>query len=244
MSVLSYSKLSSVNVHDVDFAGRLKISAILRYFQNLATAHAEQLGVGFASMQARELVWVLNRVCAEIVAQPQPEEQLNTVTFPLKPNAVDAVRDYYLYGADGRLLVKGTSKWCVLDAKTHAIRRVAPLFDFPPEAYMQQSAIAGGCATIQKTDAAIAYASTVRVTDLDRNSHVNNARYGDMILDACSKEWMENHAVVNFSVHYMSELQCGNEYAVCCTPDKRYFEGRSGNTEIFRASVGWREYGV
>lgn len=244
MEVLHYTKQTTGGVDDTDFAGHLKISAILRYFQDLATAHAEQLGIGFAAMQGRKQAWVLNRVCAEIAEHPHAEERLTTETYPHKPNAVDAVRDYYLYGEDGRLLVKGTSKWCVLDVETRAIRRVAPLFKFPPEAYTQRQAIADGCMPIEKANTQPVYEAVVRITDLDRNGHVNNARYGDMILNACSKEWLQENTVAGFSLHYMSELRYGNTYTVYGTPNQDGFEGRCGDTEIFRARVSWRKNGV
>lgn len=230
----------NVNFDKLDFCERLKISSILQYFQDLATVHAEQIGIGYQAMLSQNMVWVLNRVSAHIIDYPKAEDTVRAVTYPKKPNMVDAIRDYYIYSTDGKLLIAGTSKWCLLDATSHAIRRVAPMFKFPLDVYNPTLAIGKECPAIEQRDAVAVGEYAVRLTDLDRNLHVNNARYGDMILDACDYDWLRTHRISAFDINFMSELKHNNRYRIYRSEDQTYFAGKAeSGADVFRATVRW-----
>lgn len=243
---LQYSKNIIVAVDEVDFLERLKISAILQYFQDIATVHAEQLGIGYSQMRSKNLIWVLNRVSACIYRQPHSEETIRLETYPRKPNAVDAVRDYYAYDENENMVFTGTSKWCVLDTETRALRRVAPLFNFEAKMYRSEIALMNGNPAVPEIPTGskrmVSEPTPVRITDLDRNYHMNNARYGDAILNCCDIELLKKYSVKRFDINFLSELKYGDrfhmEYAACnnCT----IFEGlREDDNAAFRAQIEW-----
>ena len=110
-------------VDEFDFLDRIKPSAIMGYFQDIAATHAVELGVGFDDLKVQGLFWVLNRLSAVIEKSPVIGEQITVTTYPHKPGTVDAIRDYIITDASGNTLIRGTSRWCVLDISSKAVRR-------------------------------------------------------------------------------------------------------------------------
>lgn len=235
-------------VDEFDFAERIKPSAILEYFQDLATVHAEEIGIGFETMKERNLCWVLNRLSAVIDRQPEIGEEITLATYPHKPGIADAVRDYYITDSKGRSLIRGTSRWCVLDIQNKAIRRCAALFDYPESAYTTRSAVEGGnpqiCDISQSAgDSESASRGKVNITDLDRNGHMNNARYADMAVNAVDYDFYSAHAIKAFDFNFLVEMKIGEEYSVriktAGSESHIQAESAKKNKAVFRAFIQW-----
>lgn len=239
---LNLTRQFSVAIDELDMYDRLKISAIMQYFQDMAAAHAEIIGVGYEHMRSKNLMWVLSRLKAEIKRFPRFDEKISALTYPKKPGLADADRDYYIYGEDGETIITGTSKWCVLDIESRRIKRCAPLFAFTDNRFMPKDSVRGGCPPIPATEGefSVVESDRVRYTDMDRNGHMNNARYGDIIMDAFPPEKLNASRYKGFEINFMSEIMQGDEYILCSTNclTQSFFEAkdRNGNS-IFRARV-------
>ncbi len=252
MSKEQYLHLSgkvTVAVSDADFTGRIKPSAVMEYFQDIATEHADMIGVGYAAMMAKNLVWVMTRMSFEVLKSPKIGEELTIKTFPEKPNNADVNRGYYAYNADGELIMSGTSRWCALSADTHAVRRCMPLFSFEDSAYIPGHPLQdanpkiASAFELSETLPEKTFSYTVAVTDLDRNVHMNNARYGDIILNACGAETVKTHRAARVDINFMSELLAGERCAVfkAQKDGETYLEAKKDGTDavVFRARVVW-----
>jgi medium-chain acyl-[acyl-carrier-protein] hydrolase len=66
-----YEKQYHVGLGDVDFQKKLKISALFNFFQDIASLHAEDLGVGIDRlMNGYGVTWVLTRIRVDINRMP------------------------------------------------------------------------------------------------------------------------------------------------------------------------------
>lgn len=236
-------------VDDFDFKEKIKPSAIMEYFQDMATVHASEIGIGYEEMKAKNLCWVLNRLSAVIYKNPLVGEEIILTTFPHKPGVVDAVRDYYIFSSAGENLIRGTSRWCVLDISNKAIRRCAPLFDYSDDRYNPEYAVSDGNAQLPDLYSVLGeslapFCGQANITDLDRNGHVNNARYGDIIINSCDYGYYASHNIKSFDINFLTEMKIGNKYCVnmkMCE-NETFFEA-SGDTKrnpIFRAKITWQ----
>ena len=217
-----------IAVDDLDLCSRLKPSAILAHFQDIATEHAALLNIGAKRMGELKCFWVLTKVAVEIVDNPNWCTKVKIITYPRSPSSIEATRDYYMYGDNGRLLAKGSSKWCVLDYAAKKIRRISDVFSYPLDNYYNEDAIQSGCTRlVMPTDGDKLGRLVVKTTDLDRNRHMNNAKYGDTALNFEDIEFVMTHDIKSFQLNYLSELAYGEEIdimrAVC--GDKRIYYG-------------------
>ena len=67
-----------------DCNDRLTTKSILSIFQDVASSHAEEIGVGYESMLKQNLYWVLSRIKIDIIRMPAPNETVIVETWPHK----------------------------------------------------------------------------------------------------------------------------------------------------------------
>lgn len=243
---LHYTQRILTAVDEFDYYERLKPSALMQYFQDLATVHATHIGIGYEEMKEKNLCWVLSRLSARITVSPMLGDTVTVTTYPRKPHLVDAVRDYYVTDSTGKQIACGTSKWCVLDIKSRAIRRCSPLFAFDDGMYIPQEPFADGNPQLPSIkDAPTVAHNNVSITDLDRNLHMNNARYGDAIYNACTLDFLNAHSISAFDLNFLSELKAGESYDIRKRDagDESYFEAvRADGLPVFRARIEWTDF--
>jgi len=244
---LQHSQKIVVTVNDADFLGQVKPSAIMGYFQDVATEHAEVIDVGYDKMIAANLGWVLIRMSYKIVRSPRIGETLTIKTFPEKPKNSDTNRGYYIYDSSGEAIVLGSSKWCVIDLTTYKLQRCAPLFaHFESSAYIPHQPFDDANPKLPYN--ALAYDNRVnfevRVTDLDRYFHMNNARYGDVVLNTCGVDMLKNNSIVRYDANFISQLFVGDKYDAYKTQADNVTNievRKAGSNDIaFRARVEWQ----
>ena len=124
----NYSQKFVITIYDIDFCGNLKLNSILNYFQEVATRHAMILNIDYHNLIKVNEFWVLSRICAEIDRYPKLGDEITVVTYPISPRLVDCDRDYYILDKSGEVLIRGVSKWLILDSNTHKIKKVNPRY--------------------------------------------------------------------------------------------------------------------
>jgi acyl-ACP thioesterase len=252
---LHHKKEITVSVSALDFKARLKPGAALEYFQDIATEHADILGIGFDHMTQSGLGWVMLRMSAEfpkISVNPKVGDVLFIETFPQKPNAADVNRVYTIANTVGEIIARASTKWCVVDINTHRIRRCKPVFeqfaelDFLPDFDLINAnpklEKAAEFAQIPENDSIV---QTVRVTDLDYNRHMNNARYCDAIVNVCGMEMSEKSRIKRIDINFISQLFAGDSFEVrklhLHKDGAVLIESVKSNTDetVFRARAEW-----
>jgi acyl-ACP thioesterase len=158
-----------ISLSDTDATGRLRLDAIARYLQDVASE--DWLDAGF---DHDSHVWVVRRTELELLEPFRPEDAIELQTWCSGVAGSSAARRYSLTGAGGGR-VEAESIWIHLDhdlrpkrlderfletyGTSAAGRRAPTRFTLPPPP----------CAT----GAPWAF----RATDVDRLGHVNNAAY-------------------------------------------------------------------
>ena len=122
---LLFKKQIRFNTNDF-CAGNILPNVVFKAFETIATEHANLLGVGGEQMLLKNLFWVIMRAKYQIVGNILPNEPIILSTAPQTTNMFEFDRDFFIHDQNGNLLLKGTSKWCVVDAKT---RRLAKMTD-------------------------------------------------------------------------------------------------------------------
>ena len=77
-----YSFDSRIRYSECDGDCKLRLEALLNYFQDASTFQSESLGVGFAYLVPRNLVWVLAAWQVEIYRYPRLGEAVEIGTLP------------------------------------------------------------------------------------------------------------------------------------------------------------------
>ena len=174
-----------------DYSGRLGYAGAFAVLMDLATEHAERLGIGLSAMMAKQRFWVTVRTKILFFERPAVSEAARLITWPEKPGAVRCNRSYEIRRGN-ELLIAGRTEWAVMNTEANTL---APATDlFPPELdYISVPAVSEPFVRIPaRFETMVPFASyTVRSTDIDLGGHMNNAAYPRALFGAFSTEELE-----------------------------------------------------
>lgn len=195
---------------DVDTTGRLKPSALFRLLQDAASAHAEDLGLGFYRLSSRfGLTWVLVRIRVDISRMPTLHEELTVETWPRPPRSLQFDREFLVRDKQGGVAVRAASVWSLMDLVNRRIRRsgeVAGLFP-PVDDRLALTQRPGKCKPAAPPREV--YRRRIGYSDLDLNEHLNNARYVDFVMDCFSLEEHREFRLSSIEMAFLREALPG-----------------------------------
>jgi len=161
--------------------GQVRISALLRYAQDVAWRHSEDLGFDRGWYRERGLGWVVRGVDLEVHEPISMGHTLRVSTAVVGHRRIWARRLGECRLADGRLAARVTTDWVLLDERNRVVRIPA---DFGL-AFTNPEVDSEIIRVPAQMDAPIAsHALSVRPADLDPLDHVNNAVYFDWLEEA------------------------------------------------------------
>jgi len=205
---LQFSQNTFVTVNDCDFNSKLKPSAIMAYFQDIATEHANHLAIGYDDMTAQNLIWIMSRMCFRVFRHPKIGEELTVKTYPEQPQAAGVARGYYIFDKSGNKVISGSSRWCVLNKDTRRIQRCAPMFEGRGYNYIPFKPFDDANKKVEPLDTINLKPLLdfkVLPTDLDRNAHLNNTRFGDIVINAAGYDFIKFYSIASFDINFLSE---------------------------------------
>ena len=171
---------------------KLSIPDLFARFMDIATLHAEELGVGADAMFARGLFWLTVKTKVHILRRPRMLETVTLSTRPLVPERVKAIREYRLEQA-GELLAEGKTEWAVIDTGSGRLCPMAGIF--PAELELASEAAYPAPFARIKPDfsgADTLGSYSVRSTDIDLGGHMNNVAYLRAVLGVLPGEALKN----------------------------------------------------
>jgi acyl-ACP thioesterase len=232
--------------NDIDFANRLKPSALFTYIQSTASAHAERLHLGYTAMQSAGLFWVLSWVKVELTDFPRYQDTITITTWPHRRYRLFSIRDFLFAGPAGQVFCRARSAWLPVDA---ASLRVASLDKLPrPVPYQEtHSALDDLPARLPNpAQAETLYEKLVGYTDLDLNQHVNNAKYVEYLLDGYPQDFHRRHRLQALTISFQAECKFGDRLALArevdpAAPLRHYHAARhnGGEKAAFLAATDW-----
>lgn len=179
--------------------------AVLSIFQDIATKHAEALGVGFYQMLKRNLLWVTMRIKFEVVSKINANENYKIVTYPSGKSMIEFDRDYVILDKDNNIVLKGQSKWCLIDSKTRKIARmidgisltnVNPIFE---DKFLKTDSFEPNYPSV--------FSYKISKSDIDKNGHTNNTVYAKIVTKLFKSEAKK---LKFFQINFLKESLIGD----------------------------------
>lgn len=173
-----------------DATAKLGVPNAFALFMDLATEHAETLGIGMNGLMKQGLFWLTVRTRIRFIDRPALTETVTLRTWPEKPERSRCNRDYAILRGD-RIIVAGKTEWMIMNLKTNRLHPVDGVFPADLEILEDKVLPEPFARMTDDFDGADSLGSyTVRSTDIDLGGHMNNAAYVRAIAGAfSSKEW-------------------------------------------------------
>ncbi|TAK01326.1 MAG: hypothetical protein EPO36_06155 [Chloroflexota bacterium] len=165
--------------------GLVRTSALLRYAQDIAWRHSEDLGFDRSWYTERGRWWVVRSVELEVLAPVAMGRTLRVATAVIGHRRIWARRRAEFRLADGTLAAVASTDWVIVDDRGR-IMRIPPDFgDAFPNIELDADIIRVALPPVSPE--ACRLTLRVRPQDLDPMGHVNNAVYLDWLEEAVAE---------------------------------------------------------
>lgn len=185
MNELKMEQKFFVQTNCVGYKEYLRPSGIMDLLQDVAGLHAKKLNIGYYDLLQKNLIWAVLYTRVDIVGKlPKYSDIVSVETWPKKPLPLEHEREYRMLDSNGNTILTGLSKWVVLDSVKHRLRKANEVSiegDFYSNTIYNEKLPRRLNNSKDTYEKEIDY--KVRLSDLDHNGHMNNARYFDMMYE-------------------------------------------------------------
>ena len=219
-----------IRSYEVDCHHRLSVLALFNYMQEIASRHAEALGVSIQQLLSENYTWLLSRLKVEITSFPAWKDQLVLRTWPSGTRRLFALRDFEILDRDNQTVATAISAWLVLDVKKHRPARIGQFVDrlkplegdhILPDTLDKLPGL--DLRTHEK-------AFVVRHRDLDINQHVNNVSFVEWVLESVPTRVLNTSVPTELEINFLAEAFYGDHILAAC-------HGQDANQTSFLHSI-------
>ena len=207
-----FEETVKIRYSEMDCDMVLKPSAMLQFFQDLASDNAENLGFGYSYIIQHNLAWFLLKYHLEFDDYPEGIYDLTIKTEPRGYNKIFAFRDFYILHED-KQVGRATSTWALVDLSSKSMANVSEIL--ADNKYMIQhekregDLLYGKIKLPEKFD--IEKNFEVRFDDLDVNRHVNNANYIVWAIEPLNFEFRRANKLKTVDMVFKKEITYGSK---------------------------------
>lgn len=186
----------------------LPATLLISQIIEVATDHANMLGIGFLHLEPRGLGWVLSRVTVEMTRWPKTGDKYTVKTWIESWNRHFSERCFSVTASDGEIIGYVRTVWVIIDLVSHNSVGTASI-------ELDSSKIEGGNCPIPRPlrhrpfEAEKKVEYKFKYTDLDFYRHVNTVRYISLLLNQFSLEDFDTHILSRFDVSFLHESRYG-----------------------------------
>ncbi|MCI0583648.1 MAG: thioesterase [Chloroflexi bacterium] len=199
--------------------GQMRTSSLLRYAQDVAWRHSEDLGFDRSWYTERGRWWVVRSVELDVIAPVAMGRILRVATAVVGHRRIWARRRGEFRLADGTLAAVAATDWVIVDERGRIVRIPGDFGDAFPNIELQDDIIRVAPPPTP-TDAA-RLILRVRPQDLDPMGHVNNAVYLDWVEEALAEARAESAATAiprRVALEYAASAEPGDTLEVAAWP--------------------------
>lgn len=200
IAVAKFERKARVASYQIGAAGNIRLSALLRMEQETGEEHMDGIGMGYEWLMKEQKAFLITTNQVMIHRLPQRNEQLTIITRPLGTSGVQFYREFS-FQSEGKEIVRILQVSVVVDFREHKPLRPEKIYEYrifcplqaekkerPPRLRFEEMPKLGE--------------RPIRYSDLDRNGHLTNTIYGDIIEDFLPETFRNYH---NVQINYQKE---------------------------------------
>jgi acyl-CoA thioester hydrolase len=219
----AFAETLRVRSYEAGDNGAIGLGTLLRYLELLATDHSASLGFDHRWYERNGTAWFVRTMDIWLGMPPGMDEHLLLATWVADFRRVQARREYAVTRVqDGSLVARASARWGYVDRETgrpHALEDalLAAFARHPDHALPPADDGAPGSPV---TSAVMSL--TARAYEADSQGHINNAIYGDWLMEAVlglrhdRPEWFAHGRVFprRYRLNYVRPVQVGDAVTI------------------------------
>lgn len=237
-----YEEKHLVTYYEGDQTGTMTISMMINVMILISDNQSQALGVGPEVVDQTGLGWVITQYTMNITRLPQVGEEVLVGTQAVNNNDYFCQRDFWIKDQTGKVIVKTTSIFVLMDRTTRRMHKLLPELIEPYESDKVKRIIRlPKLSDVEGTENSQDYA--VRYFDIDTNHHVNNAKYFEWVFNTVDEEVLNNYFPTMVNIRYHVEIQPHQMVHSAVSFDQKNLKSSHkisvGDTLCCEANVEW-----
>lgn len=209
---MQYIRNYFIHYYDMDNRKKLLITSLMKYFEDIAVLHSEDVGLGLDYYVKNDVAWMIYKYDITIKTYPDFKKSIRVMTEPINLARFYAYRLFEVTDIDTQeILATANSLWFFIDTKQ---RKPAKITSEISEGYRIQ--------LDSKRELSIEDPGTVseyslqkefliRFGDIDTNNHVNNIKYVEWALEVVPYEIFHEFSLHRLKIIYKKEGNYGRK---------------------------------
>ncbi len=202
-----YQKTLKIRAEHVDFCRKLRISTLMRLFQECCIAHTEELGMGREKTLDKGFLWVVNSERILIHRLPEYDEEITLVCYPGTTLHYFFPRHMEVKDSRGETIIQIHGIWALIDEKKRSFidpgkngivikggetgKEIPPVLALPMPALEKETILT----------------ASYSLTDI--NGHLNNASYIDCCMDLFDPKDLKKGKLEEVCFSFKKEIPFG-----------------------------------
>lgn len=209
---MAFERRISVGAHDIDINCNATPSAILRFLQDTVDENMRVCGPSYQQLMSEKKSFIVSRTALEVFRPLKEYEPLSVFTWATPGKAVTFPRSFEIKSGEDTVL-RCQMMWALVDLESRSFIKGS---DFSIESYGTGEIIELSTPARLRLSPDINLKKVgekrVMYSDIDKNRHMNNTRYFDMLFDYVpdrERLWMSS-----CQMNYISEAPYGESIEI------------------------------
>lgn len=215
MEKLIYEKNYRVRHYEVDKFGKIFISSILNYFEDIVSEQTNSLGIGLNYLLENNKAWFVYKWSIHINKYPLDSETLKVRTWANSFKKFYGFKKYEIVNSKDEVLVSGDSLWLFMDIKTRKPCRIIDGMWTKFGLSINDNEIVPFEKIYEPINITQEQEFNVRYSDIDFNNHVNNVKYVEWALETIPRKILNTCSLKDLDIVYEKETH-DNKIKVKC----------------------------
>lgn len=212
-----------INAHDVDYNGVLSASGVMRYMQDVANCHMKGEGPSYDELYDRGYAFILSRMHVKCYGSIRQYDNIEAATWAGENRGLSCNRCYTLK-RDGQIVAEGASVWAIVGVNDRKLYKADDInVGYGSD---EELPLMSDMRFRMPSDTEMKYCGerTVAYEDVDRNGHMNNTHYADVLCGFIPD--MRGIRISDAMLNFRSEAPLGETLKV--------YMSNEGNVYYFR----------
>lgn len=222
---MSFKMNLEVMAHDIDINRNATPSNIIKYLQETVDRNLKSAKPSYEDLLKQHLSFVVSKTAVKIYKPFEEYSKITVETWATEGRSAAFMRNYRVTSND-QIIAEALMTWALLDTKNHRLLRgsefdvssygTGPLLeiDMPTRFRIPKDAPLEKCGE-----------KKVMYSDIDRNLHMNNVKYFDMLFDYIPNR--EKVYMTSVMMNYVKEAGYEKNIEIFSTPPEITQEGET-----------------
>ena len=211
---MSFKKEYEVRLEDLGKGNLATDIAILKMLEEIAEQNSFEVGYGLENLAETNAAWLLLDWQVEIIKRPKYKEKITVETWSRKMERCYGFRDFEIYNQQNELIVKGTSKWVLVDIEKRRPIRIDEEVNkkyavYNDKGYNVFENEIEKIEELKEEELNFVKKYEIQRRDIDVNRHMNNIAYLEVAYEILPDEVYTENTFKNIRITYKKELKYG-----------------------------------